>query len=97
MTENKNPSGIVLFSKQPGKTSFSSLFSIKHALHTKKVGHTGTLDSFACGLLVVMVGSLIKLVFHVTLFDKTYEAIIVFGSETATLDPNCTILKTGNI
>lgn len=82
-----NPSGIVPFAKQSGLTSFSSLWSIKHALNTEKVGHTGTLDSFADGLLVVLSGSLTHLVPHVTGFKKTYLAVVCFGTETDTLDP----------
>ncbi|MCR5762276.1 MAG: tRNA pseudouridine(55) synthase TruB [Treponema sp.] len=82
-----NPSGIVPFAKQSGITSFSSLWSIKHALNTEKVGHTGTLDSFADGLLVVLSGSLTHLVPHITGFKKTYLAIVCFGTETDTLDP----------
>ena len=42
-----NLSGVVLLAKKSGLTSFSSLWEIKHALGTDKVGHTGTLDSFA--------------------------------------------------
>lgn len=85
--------GIVLFAKQSGKTSFSSLFTIKRALCTKKVGHTGTLDSFADGLLVVLSDSLTRLVSHITDFDKCYEAVIKFGEETDTLDPTGKIIK----
>lgn len=88
------PSGIILFAKQPGKTSFSSLFTVKHALNTTKVGHTGTLDSFAQGLLVVLSGSLTRLVPYITAFDKTYEAVITFGAETDTLDPTGKVIKT---
>lgn len=77
---------IVLFAKQAGKTSFSSLFTIKHAFGTKKVGHTGTLDSFAQGLLVVCVGNLTRLAGKITEFDKTYRAVISFGKETDTLE-----------
>lgn len=84
----------MLYGKPSGITSFSSLFTIKHALQTGKVGHTGTLDSFAEGLLVVCVGSLTRLVSHITAFDKEYEAIISFGTETDTLDPLGTIIKT---
>ncbi len=58
------------------------------------MGHTGTLDSFAEGLLVVCVGPLTRLVSHITAFDKVYEAIIAFGTETDTLDPLGTIIKT---
>ncbi len=87
-------SGIVLYAKKRGPTSFNSLHNIKKALQTKKVGHTGTLDSFAEGLLVVMVGSLTRLVSHVTAFDKTYEAIIQFGTQTDTLDPFGEVIDT---
>ena len=78
--------GIVLFAKRPGFTSFSSLFTIKHALNTSKVGHTGTLDSFASGLLVVCAGPLTRLASRITEFDKIYDAVITFGAETDTLE-----------
>ncbi|MBR1402900.1 MAG: tRNA pseudouridine(55) synthase TruB [Treponema sp.] len=95
--QNNDVSGIVLLAKQAGKTSFSSLSSVKRALGTTKVGHTGTLDSFAEGLLVVLVGHLTHLVPHITNFDKTYEALIEFGTETDTLDPTGQVVKTGKI
>lgn len=90
-------SGIILFAKQPGVTSFSSLFTIKHALNTNKVGHTGTLDSFAQGLLVVLSGKFTRLASHITAFDKEYEAVIAFGSETDTLDPTGEVIKTTSL
>ncbi len=95
--QNNEISGIVLLAKQAGKTSFSSLSSVKRALNTTKVGHTGTLDSFADGLLVVLVGRLTHLVPHITNFDKSYIALVEFGSETDTLDPTGQIIKTGKI
>lgn len=94
---NKNISGILLLAKKSGITSFSSLGAIKKSLQTSKVGHTGTLDSFADGLLVVLAGSLTRLVPHITNFDKTYLALIEFGSETDTLDPTGNVIKTGPI
>ncbi|MBO7637412.1 MAG: tRNA pseudouridine(55) synthase TruB, partial [Treponema sp.] len=94
---SRNPkpliSGILPFTKTPGLTSFSSLWSIKHALNTDKVGHTGTLDSFAEGLLVVLTGSLTHLVPHITAFTKTYQAVVCFGKETDTLDPTGNLIK----
>ena len=84
---NSSVSGIVLINKQSGLTSFSSLYAVKKALGTSKVGHTGTLDSFAQGLLVVCAGNLTRLSSHIVAFDKTYEAVIEFGKETDTLDP----------
>ena len=89
-----NPSGIILYDKKPGITSFSALGKIKKVLGTKKVGHTGTLDLFAQGLLVVCVGSLTRLAGLITAFDKEYEAKIIFGEQTDTLDPTGQVVKT---
>lgn len=89
-----NNSVIVLFAKKPGRTSFSSLYTIKKALKTTKVGHTGTLDSFASGLLVVCAGSLTRLAGRITEFDKTYKAVIKFGEETDTLECTGKVVKT---
>lgn len=88
-----NNDGIVLLNKNSGVTSFSSLNSIKKALKTKKVGHTGTLDSFAKGLLVVCTGRLTKLAGNITDFSKTYRAVIEFGKETDTLEYTGKIIK----
>lgn len=84
--EEARRGSIVLLAKQPGKTSFESLYQVKRALGTRKVGHTGTLDSFATGLLVVCAGPLTRLVPYITEADKTYEAVIKFGAETDTLE-----------
>lgn len=89
MQNNSNKAsadGIVLLAKQPGLTSFASLNNVKKALNTSKVGHTGTLDSFAQGLLVVCAGRLTKLAGNITEFDKSYSAVIKFGEETDTLE-----------
>ena len=72
---------IVLLAKKPGFTSFTSLSSVKKAFNTTKVGHTGTLDSFAQGLLVVCSGKLTRLAGNITEFDKSYKAIIKFGKK----------------
>ena len=85
---------IVLLAKQSGKTSFSSLWQVKNALGTNKVGHTGTLDNFADGLLVLLAGSLTRLGNHITASDKEYLARIAFGSRTDTLDPSGTVTET---
>lgn len=83
---NPSPDGIVLLAKMPGLTSFASLNNVKKSLNTTKVGHTGTLDSFAQGLLVVCTGRLTKLAGNITEFDKSYSAVLKFGIETDTLD-----------
>ena len=88
-----SPDGIVLLAKRPGPTSFTSLNSVKKALNTTKVGHTGTLDSFAQGLLVVCTGRLTKLAGNITAFDKSYQAVIKFGEETDTLEYTGSVIK----
>lgn len=87
-------SGILLLAKSAGSTSFRSLTQVKKAFNTKKVGHSGTLDLFAEGLLVVAVGACTKIIGDFTLFDKDYEAVIQFGTETDTLDPQGQVVKT---
>ena len=86
------PQFIIPFAKPSGITSFASLWQVKHALGTKKVGHTGTLDSFADGLLVLLSGKLTKLVPYITDFDKTYRVLFYFGKETDTLDPEGAVI-----
>ena len=91
--KKSSPDGIVLLAKRPGPTSFASLNSVKKALNTNKVGHTGTLDSFAQGLLVVCTGRLTKLAGNITAFDKSYQAVIHFGQETDTLEYTGNVIK----
>jgi tRNA pseudouridine55 synthase len=85
--ERSPPSGLLLLRKREGLTSFESLGEIKRVLGTGKVGHTGTLDKFAGGLLVVLTGRALKLSPWFSHCDKQYEGTIRFGVETGTLDP----------
>jgi len=80
-------SGYILFDKPEGKTSFAALDGFKKSLPGTKIGHTGTLDSFASGLLVVVAGSYGRLARHFVGLDKVYRAQVRFGVETDTLDP----------
>jgi tRNA pseudouridine55 synthase len=80
-------SGYILLNKKPGITSFQALNEIKKALSTGKVGHTGTLDKFASGLLLVLAGRAVKLTPWFSGCGKEYEGTIRFGTETDTLDP----------
>jgi tRNA pseudouridine55 synthase len=82
-----NTDGLILLHKPPGLTSFDALRDIKRILGTGKVGHTGTLDKFAEGLLLILTGRALKLCQWFTRCDKRYEAVIRFGTETDTLDP----------
>jgi tRNA pseudouridine55 synthase len=86
------PSGLILLHKQPGITSFDALRDIKRALGTGKAVHTGTLDKFAEGLLLVLTGRALKLSQWFTHCDKQYEGTICFGAETDTLDPEGAVI-----
>ncbi len=79
--------GIALVAKPEGLTSFQTLGPLKRSLGTRKLGHTGTLDKFASGLLVILVGTLTRLGPWFTALDKVYEATLRFGEETDSLDP----------
>jgi tRNA pseudouridine55 synthase len=79
--------GLLLINKAPGLTSFHALENIKKVFYPAKVGHAGTLDKFACGLLLVLVGRGVKLTPWFAGCDKHYEGTIFFGIETDTLDP----------
>ena len=81
------PSGLIILNKRAQLTSFDSLAEIKRVLGTGKVGHTGTLDKFAHGLLLVLTGRALKLSPWFSGCDKQYEATVRFGIETDTLDP----------
>lgn len=86
--------GVVLLDKEPGRTSFQALFPVKR-LYGNTAGHTGTLDKFAEGLLVVLVGKFTKFNPLFTAFDKVYEADFTFGQETSTLDPEGEVVFSG--
>lgn len=94
---NHSPPGLVLLDKPSGVTSFKALTTLKVLLCSSKVGHTGTLDAFASGLLLALTGSLTKLAGLFVALDKTYEAVITFGSATDTLDPEGEITSRGEI
>jgi len=81
-----------LLNKKPGVTSFDALRDIKRTLGTGKVGHTGTLDKFASGLLLVLTERDLKLTPWFSHCDKQYTGRIHFGIETDTLDPEGNVI-----
>jgi tRNA pseudouridine55 synthase len=78
--------GILVLDKPRGPTSHDVVAVVRRALRTGEVGHAGTLDPMATGVLVVAVGEATKLVPYLTLAEKEYEATVVLGQETDTLD-----------
>jgi tRNA pseudouridine55 synthase len=89
--------GIVLLDKPAGETSFQSLALLKRRLGTRKVGHAGTLDRFADGLLVVLTGRMTRLCAFATELDKEYVAVVAFGTGTDTLDPEGDVIAKGRV
>jgi tRNA pseudouridine55 synthase len=87
--------GQILLDKPAGMTSFTALGDLKRSLGTRRVGHAGTLDKFATGLLIVLVGRYTKLAGLFTGLDKCYRATFVLGTTTDTLDPEGTVTGEG--
>ena len=83
--------GIFLINKEANWTSFDICAKVKRLFNTKKVGHSGTLDPFAEGLMIVCLGQATKIIPFLEHYNKTYLATIKLGEETDTLD------NTGNI
>ena len=85
--------GIIVINKPKGITSRDVVNKVCKILNTKKVGHTGTLDPIATGVLVICVGKSTKLVEVLTSNDKEYIAEVKLGILTDTLDTEGNILK----
>jgi tRNA pseudouridine55 synthase len=80
------PSGLAVVDKPAGWTSHDVVAKLRGVLGTRKVGHAGTLDPDATGVLLVGVGSVTRLLRWLSASDKAYECEIVLGVETSTLD-----------
>ena len=78
--------GLLLVDKPAGVTSHDVVSVARRALGTRRIGHAGTLDPFATGLLVLLVGRATRLLPYIQGEPKRYDATITFGSETDTDD-----------
>lgn len=78
--------GLLLVDKPAGITSHDVVSVVRRSVHTRRVGHAGTLDPFATGLLVVLVGRGTRLMPFIDGEPKVYDATIAFGAETDTDD-----------
>lgn len=83
---SNGPSGFVLIDKPAGPTSHGVVAALRRELKTRKVGHAGTLDPMATGLLIAGVGRATRLLTYLVGLDKTYEATIRLGEATTTDD-----------
>jgi tRNA pseudouridine55 synthase len=78
--------GVLVIDKSSGMTSHDVVARARHILHERRIGHAGTLDPFATGVLVIMLGKATRLSQFLTGVDKEYEAIIRLGYATDTGD-----------
>ncbi|GAJ06469.1 unnamed protein product, partial [marine sediment metagenome] len=78
--------GVLIIDKPSGKTSYDIVEDVKKALGARKVGHTGTLDPLATGVLPVCVNEATKLAQFFLTDSKEYRATMLLGVETDTLD-----------
>ncbi|HUE81307.1 MAG TPA: tRNA pseudouridine(55) synthase TruB [Pyrinomonadaceae bacterium] len=78
--------GVLIIDKPAGLTSHDVVARVRRLLHVRRVGHTGTLDPFATGILVVLVGRATRLARFLSSADKEYEAVIRLGYATDTGD-----------
>lgn len=85
--------GIIVIRKEKGYTSHDVVARLRGILHMKKIGHTGTLDPEAEGVLPVALGKATRLVDMITEKEKTYEAVMRLGVVTDTQDMTGTVLR----
>jgi len=91
------PSGLAVVDKPAGWTSHDVVAKLRGVLGTRKVGHAGTLDPDATGVLLVGVGSVTRLLRWLAASDKAYECEIVLGVETSTLDAAGEVVATHDL
>jgi len=89
--------GFVLIDKPAGMTSHDAVYKLRKHFGEKRIGHAGTLDPDATGLLVIGVGNATRLFRFMENMDKTYSCEIVFGTSTNTLDDSGEVTATFNM
>ena len=92
MTTKPDNSGLLVIDKPQGVTSHDVVAAVRGALHMKRVGHAGTLDPMATGVLVVGFGNATRLLNYIVDHDKTYLATIRLGQRTTTDDADGELL-----
>ena len=93
----QTPNGILPVDKPAGWTSFDVLAKLRGALGTRKLGHSGTLDPMATGVLAVFIGKATSAADRQLDHDKTYEATLRLGLRTDTGDVTGTTLETAPV
>ncbi|MDH3726954.1 MAG: tRNA pseudouridine(55) synthase TruB [Myxococcales bacterium] len=89
--------GVLVVDKPAGCTSHDVVRRVRKAIQQRSVGHAGTLDPLATGVLVVAIGEGTKLVPHLQSQDKRYEVTIALGAETDSLDADGTVTERAEV
>ncbi|MDP4626492.1 MAG: tRNA pseudouridine(55) synthase TruB [Akkermansiaceae bacterium] len=95
--EYTGPSGVLLVDKAPDMTSHDVVAIARRALNTKKIGHCGTLDPMATGLLMLVIGKATKIQDLLMSEDKVYEGTLTLGERTSTQDRQGEVLETREV
>ena len=96
MTQTTTKHGFSIVDKETGWTSHDVVAKARGIFGTKKIGHSGTLDPPATGVLILGLGKATRLLRFITDLPKEYEATMVIGTETNTLDAEGEVLRTTN-
>ena len=92
--EAHGPNGVLLIDKAPDMTSHDVVAIARRALNTKKIGHCGTLDPMATGLLMLVIGRATKIQDLLMSEDKEYVGTLTLGAVTSTQDRQGEVLET---
>jgi tRNA pseudouridine55 synthase len=95
--EDRPIDGLLLVDKPAGVTSHDVVDVARRSLRTRRIGHAGTLDPFATGLLVLLVGHATRLLPYLSGEPKVYQATIAFGAETDTDDVTGSVTRTAEL
>lgn len=93
-TRNGPVQGLLLIDKPAGMTSHDVVQRVRRVYGERSIGHLGTLDPFATGLLILLLGRATRLATFIDAEPKIYEAVISFGEETDTDDATGTVIRT---
>lgn len=94
--EKTDPSGLLLVDKPAGPTSHDVVQDARRALGEGRIGHTGTLDPFATGLLLLLIGPSTRLAEYFQDLDKAYRAVLRLGVATESHDPEGAVVSTSD-
>ena len=93
--DNRDVSGVLILDKPPDMTSFDAVAKLRRIYGTRHIGHAGTLDPMATGVLIVLIGSAAKAEEYLSHEKKSYEARLILGQTSDTGDVTGAVRETG--